>query len=433
MSDISEEFAASRVPDERTVGGLRIGMVVGVMAFGVGPLIVGGQVAGAVGIKNALITFVAGGVILSILAALVGYVGVKNRVSSYVLTKSVFGTRSAVFMNLAIAVSLLGWYGISMDIMSATIQRLSEVLFGHQPVAWPIEIGAGVVMVGTTIYGFSLLERLSVVVAPVLALITVYIGVNGYLSWDPQIHQNIAGQPPMTSGEAVTAVTGVFIMTAALMSDFTRFGRKGRDAVTASVIPFTAFATVSYTCGALAAVALQDTDALANMLALGLGALALSMVLLSSWIINVINVYSASLSAGSLFVKTPQWLLVVVAGALGTVAALFNLLEGILTFLFALSAVFAPIGGIFIADFFVLRRCRRYDLDFSDGARSFNWYALVAWIAGTGVAIASNQLGLRLVGIEVIDATLVTILVYLTIAWRTPMNLRNTAADRPHA
>ena len=432
MSDTSEEYAASRVPDDRTVGGFRIGMVVGVMAFGVGPLIVGGQVAGAVGLYNALIAFLAGGVILSILAALVGYVGVRNRVSSYVLTKSVFGTRSAVFLNLAIAVSLLGWYGISMDIMSATIQRLSDVLFGYQSVAWPIEIVAGVVMVGTTIYGFSLLERLSVVVAPVLALITVYIGVNGYLNWDPQ-QQFIAGQESMTGGEAVTAVTGVFIMTAALMSDFTRFGRNGRDAVSASVVPFTGFASVSYTCGALAAVALQNTDALANMLALGLGVLALSMVLLSSWIINVINIYSASLSAGSLFVKTPQWLLVVVAGVLGTVAALFNLLEGILAFLFALSAVFGPIGGIFIADFFVLRRCRPYELDFSDDARSFNWYALVAWITGTGVAIASNQLGLGLVGIEVVDATLVTILVYLLIAWRTPMNLRNTIADGSHA
>lgn len=424
MSDYLQDYARTRVPQDRTIGGVRIGMINGVLVFAVPGLVAGIQIGGAVGLERGIRAFLLGGLFLSVVGTVIGIIGVRNRVSSYVLTQFVFGRMGANVLNLAIAIALLGWYGVNMDLLSATLQQLGEQLFDYRPTGWIVEIAAGVVMTITAIFGFQLLEKLASFMVPILFLLTTYLGIKSYLVFDGDFQRVIAGSFSMTDGEAVTAIVGGFIVSAVLMSDFTRFARKDSDAAIAAFLPFLLLSSVAYLSAAIAAIVLQQADILIILLTMGLGVGALGLVFFSTWITNVVNLYSCSLSLASVVRGRKHWHLTIVAGVFGTVAAMLNILENFTTFLFGLSIIFAPIGGIFIADFYILRAMKAYPLESLESDRSTRIISLVAWGTGTGVAVLSSQSVLTLTGFEVADALLSAMLAYTAMAWRTSANRR---------
>jgi len=424
LSDYLQDYATTRVPEDRTIGGLRIGMINGVLVFAVPGLVAGVQIGGALGLERGIRAFLIGGLFLSVVGTVVGIIGVRNRVSSYVLTQFVFGRMGANILNLAIAVALLGWYGVNMDLLSATLQHLGEQLFGYRPTGWLVEIAAGVLMTITAIYGFQLLEKLSSFIVPILFLLTAYLGIKSFYAFDGDLQRVVEGSYLMTDGEAVTAIVGGFIVSAVLMSDFTRFARKDTDAAIAAFLPFLLLSCVAYLAAAIAAIVLQESDVLVILLTMGLGVGALGLVFLSTWITNVVNLYSCSLSLASVVRGRKQWHLTIVAGVFATLAAMLNILENYTSFLFGLSIIFAPIGGIFIVDFYLLRARQPYPLESLESDKATRIVALVAWGTGTGVAVLSSQGVLTLTGFEVADALLSAMLAYSVMAWRTPANRR---------
>lgn len=415
MADFTQDYPTSPVPEHRTVSGLRIGLILGVLAFAVPGLVAGAEIGGALGLRRSFIAFPLAGLLLVAVGTAVGIIGVYNRLSSYVLIQCLFGRFGANLLCLAIALSMLGWYGVNMDLLSAALQHLLGQLFDWLPAAWAIEVAAGVVMTVTAIFGFAMLNRLSAFIAPLLLLLTLLLGAKGLADFSGDWASTLPQAPALRSGQAITAVVGGLIVTAVLMQDFTRFARRPRDAATATALPCFAFSSLAYLCAAVAAIAVSEDDILLVMLALGLGLGAVGLVSLSTWVTNVINLYSCALSLSTVFPGRPFWQITVVSGVLGTVAALLNLLDNFTTFLIGLSIIFAPIGGIFIADFYLLRRLRPYSLDLLGGRP--NWAALTAWALGAGMAFASAQTGTRLTGIEVVDSLLVASLSYLGLAW----------------
>lgn len=417
MADFMQDYATSPVPESRTVGGIRIGLILGALSFAVPSLVAGAQIGGALGLQRGMVAFALSGLFLTVVGTAVGIIGARNRVSSYVLIQCLFGRSGANLLCLAIAVSMLGWYGVNMDLLSAALQHLLHQLFAWRPAAWAIEVVAGVLMTVTAVYGFQMLNRVSSLVSPVLLLLTLYLGAKGVAAFSGDMQSVLPQAPPLDDGEAVTAVVGGMVMTAVLMQDFTRFARRNGDVAKAVSLSCFVFSNLAYLAAAVAAIVAQEEDILLVMMAFGLGAGALGLVFLSSWVTNVINLYSCSLSLSSVFPLRRQWHLTVASGALATVAALLNILDSFTTFLIGLSIIFAPIGGIFIADFYLLRRMRPYSLT-NFGSSPTNWAALLAWALGACVPMLSAQAGVRITGIEVADSLLVALLAYTVLAWR---------------
>lgn len=429
MSDFLDDYATTRVPEDRTIGGVRIGMINGALCFALPGLVAGVQIGGALGLERGIKAFLIGGLFLSVVGSVVGIIGVRNRVSSYMLTRFVFGRVGAIVLNLAIAVALLGWYGVNMDLLGATVQQISEQLFDFSPAAWAVEVLAGILMTVTAIFGFRILNQAASYAVPFLFLLTLYIGLKSLATFNGDFQLAVAGSPTMTDGEAVTAVAGGFIVSAVLMSDFSRFARSDSDAVTAAFLPFLGLSSFAYVGAALAAIVFQQSDILLVMLAMGLGVGALALIFVSTWITNVVNLYSCSLSLSAVFEKQKQWHLTVVAGVLATGAALLNILDAYTSFLFGLSVIFAPIGGIFIVEFYLLRRMRRYSLDSPETNETFRPAAAVAWGVGTGMAVLSTNGVITLTGFEVADALLAAGLAYAVLAWFTKSNIRDSVSS----
>ncbi|MCL1068580.1 cytosine permease [Shewanella olleyana] len=405
-----DDYATSPVPSNKTVGGIRIGMINGGLAFAVPGLITGLELGGALGITQSIYAFLIGGVILSVLGAVTGLVGMHNRLASCMTMKFVFGTKGANLLTLAFVLSLLGWYGVNINLFSEVSQSLIMQMFNLTVPIWALEISAGILITLTTIWGFSLIEKVSSLFVPVLFLLTAYMLYKsfGYVIPTTALPANHIDTISLSFGEAVSAVVGSFIVSVVLMPDFTRFAKTKTDTVVASFLPFLLLNTFVYIAAAMAGLAVQQNDILQVMLTLGIGTLAFVLLIMSSWVTNVVNLYSAALGFNAINANWKEWKIIVVAGVLGTVVASFNLLANFTDFLFSLSIIFTPVAAIYVVDFFILRSQKTYQLAQIAHLPAINYLAVIAWAIGISTSLLVNNGYFTFTGIEVCDAIIIT-------------------------
>ncbi len=411
LDELFEDYATTPVPQNKSVGGVRIGMINGGLAFAVPGLITGLEIGKALGLSQSIYAFLLGGLILSILGTVTGLVGMHNRLTSCMTMKFVFGNVGANLLSFAFVISLLGWYGVNIDLFSDVTQQLFQKLFNYSPAIWLLEVLIGIVVTVTTIWGFKLLEKISSMFVPILFLLVLYMlyKSTGYVKSGTEIPQEHVS---FTFGEAVSAVVGSFIVSVVLMPDFTRFSATKNDTVVASFLPYLLLSTFVYVVSAMAGLAVMDNDVLNVMLALGLSGFAFIMLIVSSWVTNVVNLYSAALGLNAINPSWKEWKLIIIAGVFGTVAASFNLLDNFTDFLFSLSVIFTPVAAIYVVDFFVIRNKQLYDVDKLKEVESVNWIAVFAWLVGIIVSILANKGYISLTTIEVCDALLITAVFY---------------------
>lgn len=414
IDDLFEDYATTPVPKDKTVGGIRIGMINGGLAFAVPGLITGLEIGKALGLTQSVYAFLLGGLILSVLGTVTGLVGMHNRLTSCMTMKFVFGGVGANILSLAFVLSLLGWYGVNIDLFSDVTQRLFQISFGYSPEIWLLEICIGILVTITTIWGFKLLEKISTFFVPVLFVLIIYMLYQslGYIASDDASVVSSNSGVNFTFGEAVSAVVGSFIVSVVLMPDFTRFSATSNGTVVASFLPFFLLSSFVYIASAIAGLAVMDNDILQVMLALGLGGFAFILLIGSSWVTNVVNLYSAALGLNAINPKWREWKLILISGVLGTVAASFNLLDSFTDFLFSLSIIFTPVAAIYVVDFFIIRNQRCYNVNQLKDIAAINLPAMFSWSIGIFVSLLSNKGVITLTTIEVCDALLITVPAY---------------------
>ena len=175
MSNDSSEFATEPVPDQRTVGWLRVGLISAMVAFSLPTFITGLRIATAISADQVVLALLFGSLLLTGIGCITGAIGAKTRLSSYMLVRIAFGDRGALLVNLAFAVSLLGWFGVNIDLFGEAVLRLLEDVFDVSANPWIVELAAGGVMTITTIYGFRAINFLSMLLVPVLMVVTVVL------------------------------------------------------------------------------------------------------------------------------------------------------------------------------------------------------------------------------------------------------------------
>ncbi len=419
MSDDSREFATEPVPDHRTVGWLHVGLISAMVAFSLPTFITGLRVATAVSADRAVLSLLFGSLLLTVIGCITGSIGAKTRLSSYMLVRIAFGDRGALLVNLAFALSLLGWFGVNIDLFGDAVLRLLEDLFDVSVSPWMVELPAGLVMTITTVYGFRAINLLSMLLVPVLMVVTALL-ISTSLGVRP-VSEIFAerSSSSMALGDAISAVVGGVIVGAVILPDITRFIRQWRGAVYTALLSYLVIGFIVMGAGGLAAAALVNDDILDIMIVMGLGWAAFAIVIAGSWVLNSLNLYSTMLSVEATLPRLNNRLLVAVLGVLGTAAAFLNILDYFLTFLFYLAIIFVPVAGVIAVDYVVVRRSA-YHADRVALQRPISVLAMVAWAAGALVALLGAEGFVSLSGIAAVDAMLVAATVYLALTkWLT--------------
>ena len=411
MSSLPEhdEFSTHAVPTDARVASFRVAAVASMVSFSLPTFIAGIEVSSGVGPDLTLAAILGGALVIFLIGWLMGSIGARTGFNSYLLVRLAFGDAGARIVNLAFSISLLGWFGINLNLFGLAIAGLSDELFGIIPPELLVTIMASLLITVTTIIGFRAINLVSTLMIPVLAFVAMALLVTATSQTATLI---AASQGEMSLGDGISAIVGSIVIGSIIMPDITRFLRTSGGAFLTSGTSYMIAQPFVMWVAASAAMVLGTEDIISIMLTLGLGLGAFIIIIAGSWVLNALNLYSAVLGVTASFPRLSARTVTVVLGVIGVTAGLMNILDSFVTFLFYLSVVFIPVAGVIIVDHFIARP-EVYRVTEVEDNQPLNRWGLLAWFMGAAIALAASEgfIG-SITRVAALDAMLTTAVLY---------------------
>jgi NCS1 family nucleobase:cation symporter-1 len=383
-------------PERRTLRGVDLGILWADLSIGLLVALTGALLVPSLGLPQALAAIALGSVIGCVPLALVGYAGAREGVPGMVLFRPVLGRAGSSAPSVLNILVLVGWTGFELWAMALVANRIGERLFGFSSYGLWLAI-VSVVCTALALGGPILvirrwLERFGAwVVAAVGMWITIRVLTTASLGamW----HAPGAGGLPFWLGVDLVIAQPVSWMP--LVGDYDRFARDPREAAVGTFVGYAVGNVWFYALGVLLVLGAGLSDASPAGLADAIASLAGGWIVLLVLLVGetdeaFADVYSAAVSTQNLWERVRQRRAILAVAVAGVALAAWlggrgaTALGTFESFLFLLGSVFVPLFGVFLADYFVLRR-RRYaesDLFGDDARRGFRPRALIAWAAG---------------------------------------------------
>ncbi|MBN1273941.1 MAG: cytosine permease [Candidatus Aminicenantes bacterium] len=319
-------------------------------------------------ISHVILCYILGEVILIVMMGFTGYIGAKTGFSTPLIANHSFGRAGAVIISLSIALSLIGWFGVQAAFFARTVQFTFKTDF-HLPLFAFI---CGVLMMIPAIFGIRGLSTLSWIASPFMIAVFLFGMIKmGFHFLPPEKLTALAlsHQPdpyPVTIGAAASIVAGGFIVGATTSADIFRYARpRFKDIFLAATIAMTASAFLHIVGSVLAMNTGLYHESLPELVIdgryLGLGIAGFIVLLFAQWTTNDSNLYSSVLALNNIF-RIKRWKMTIAAGLAASVLAALGILERLELFLVILTVSIGPIGGIFLCDFYLLKRLKKADL-----------------------------------------------------------------------
>ena len=217
-----DEFSTRAVPSDARVASFRVAAVASMVSFSLPTFIAGIDVSSGVGPGLNLAAILGGALVIFLIGWLMGSIGARTGFNSYLLVRLAFGDAGARIVNLAFSISLLGWFGINLNLFGLAIAGLSDELFGVTPPELLVTIVASLLITLTTIIGFRAINLVSTLMIPVLASVALALLVTATSQTAPVI---AAPQGEMSLGDGISAIGGSIGIGSIIMPDITRFLR----------------------------------------------------------------------------------------------------------------------------------------------------------------------------------------------------------------
>ncbi len=383
-----------------------------------------GGVVAASALGGALLATFIANPIAYLIMALIGYMGYKIGATSMGLVRPSFGIRGSMLPSVLNATQFIGWTAVNTFIASISISFILKSLFG-----WPAfgEPGAGWVMVVgivimsilhilTILYGHKsvrMVERVGIVFLLILGIWETVIVIQNVplsqlMAWRPKPEQYL----PI--GKAMDYMAAFSLGWVPAICEFTRYTKSKPAAIVAPMIGANIslfwFSLVG-TLGVIGAAIITGnydpnaSDPSSLVSKLGLGVLALLVIIVISVTANAINLMASGMSVNNIFPKTkPMTALFTVSIIAGIVTLIpvfiASFLDSFILFLDYIGMIFAPLFAIMIIDFFYVRK-RKYDwsqADKKDGLywykNGINWYGVGTWVAGAVIFLIFKNTGI---------------------------------------
>ena len=403
LDAVAQAHSTAPVPLSQSVPGYRVALICVGIAFTLTGLYVGSDLALALGLGTAIRATIIGSLVLCVMSVPAAVVGARTRLSTYMIVSNVFGNTGARLVNFVLALVLLGWYAVTAELFGRTCYLTMVAYVSSAPPQWVFTVACSALVIATTVFGFRAIDRLSLFVAPLLVVLTSYVAFRAveHVHWSALMA--IPGtQVDMSTG--ISAVIGGMIVNVVLMPDVTRYSRSTFDCALISVTGNGIGAGGALILAMLPALAFHEEDPMRYMATLGLVGIAFATLVLSTWTINAINLYSTGLVTSTAFRKTAYGRIVIGCGVLGTIVAAIGIADRLIGFLVLLGLVVPPIAGVYLTDFFVLRR-NDYAADHHlQHSEMTNLNGILACAAGGAIGILTYYLHVSLTGVPTIES-----------------------------
>jgi cytosine permease len=368
----------------------------------------------------AVLATITGSILLGLMAMACAYVGAATGLSTAMISRVVFGRVGGAVLAGALTLSLLGWFAVQAGFFGSNAQIAFFELTGADiPVALFTAAG-GLLMLLTALWGYRSISKLSEFAVPALLLLLLAGVVMGFAT------QGAAGltEPVVTTftfGGAVSLVMGIFILGVVTAPDMARWARTPKHAMIAGFVGFFFGNSIIVIVAIVLARLMNQTEIVTMYFILGLGVVAIVVLILAQWTTNSSNIYSAALSFAAINKRFSRRVVTIVGGVIGILIAVLGASDVFIPFISAIGIIIAPYGGVYLAAFFFERNTGKFVIQSNE--RNIRPLAAIAWVAGILAAVASTHpadgLGFGLVDfttIPALDGLIVGFIVYLVVA-----------------
>lgn len=371
---------------------VQAGICVCVPAFLLGALL-----AEAMPVWPAIISGSLGYLVVVIGMVITGMQGCDLGVASCTACEAGFGKSGARFIVSTIfAVNMIGWFGIQNGVCGEAFSNAVKAMTG---IEIPVIVSStvwGLIMLVTAVYGVNALEKLDKISIPLLMIIMCYgtylaVKIYGTGGMSAEVSQTMS----FMGGVALSFnFTAVGTITAA---DYTRFQKSRKDTVKSVFYGVFPMGVVTLVMGILMTKISGEYDVSMVLINVGLPLLGITALVISTWTTNSTNAYSAGLNiVMALKLKDNRRReATLISGIIGIVLCDLGILGHIEGVLSLLSYVVCPVGGVIIADYWIVGRGKKENFRPKDGV---NWAGVIAWAAG---AVAAYFIGVEFTGILV--------------------------------
>jgi NCS1 family nucleobase:cation symporter-1 len=375
---------------ERNLGGVDYFLLWTGVAISLAEIWAGGFLA-PMGFWLGFWAIIIGHVIGNTFMALGGVIGSEHGIMSMVSVRPSFGIRGSNLAAVLNIIQLIGWASIMLIIGGRAGAMLGKPIGGilASNHFWIVAIGIGTLIwalyTGKSVW--KIMQKSAVIALLLIVILMTWVSIKEFGSGVLNVKPTV--MPFMIGLDLVIAMP---ISWMPLVSDYSRFSKKTVPAFWNTWWGYFLISSWMYVLGLMATLVTGETDPGALILQvmgrIGLAIPALILVVFSTITSDFPDVYSATCSMLNISRKISAKTLMWIAGILSILVALVFPMEQYENFLFFIGAMFVPLFGVVLTDYFLIRKrqLNTEEIYKKDGeywfSRGFNVAAIVSWAIG---------------------------------------------------
>ncbi len=357
------------------------------------PVIVIGQtLSQTYGFLSAVLAIVLGNALLTLIALVMASMSFQEKKTTIENASLYFGKKGGVLFAWAMLFSLLGWFGIQLNLMSQALLDLLSIPSDSSALI-AANAGLGLVMTCTGMYGLRALNLLSDFSMPILGITLLYaLCMPGKESHEFSFIFTWGGLS-LVMATAMAAVID--------LPTFFRHARSKKDAFISIFLTFGVVIPLVELIGVYLA-ATRGGESVMEILKgnnIFWNAWVALFIILAGWTTNNTNLYSGAVSLKFIFPNISNAFCTWIVGLAGTFLACFNLLDHLEVLLGLLGVGIGSMGAVIIAAY-LAAQCQGGQIK---GSQRGN---LWAWSLGAVLGIVSMCGGYSITSIAILDAFL---------------------------
>lgn len=398
MKKISQSaYAFSRLPKNERASLFNVTIVRMGIATSLAQFMLGATLGHRMTFIEAMIATSLGSLVLIFVSFGMGYAGMKEGLTTGILARLCgFGKIGAMLISAAISVSLLGWFGINISLIS---HGFINTITPNIDLFW-ITIITGLLFTVLVAFGFRALSLTAKITVPLFLLVILFISLNEVLlNQNNNFDFSHSDGAFLSIGEGATMVAGLFIIGALITPDISRYCENGKHVFWMIFISIIVGEFFINGIAILVAHALGTDDVVKIMLH-SAGFMGMLTIILSAIKVNDINLYSSSINMLGFWEAITNRnfnyaTMTIILGILGTLLSALGILNHFADFLSILGIFFPPIAGVILIDYYILRtnknllnETRKMGLLPNDSSIPLiGWQAIIACSIGTAIGV----------------------------------------------
>ncbi len=327
-----------------------------------------------------------GNLLLGLYVAVLGLAAYRTGLNTVLMARFCFGEWGSKGSDLLLGLTQVGWYGWGTATVAIMLVKML-----HLPPQFdiPLMLAFGFLFCWTAYIGYRGLEVLSIVAVPVMTALLMWSMARA--TRDVGGWQNLLAIQPreaLSVSAGITIVFGTFASGGTQATNWTRFARSAWGAGLASLAAFFVGNGLMIFSGAYTALIYNQADIVEVLALQGLMGWGVVMLLLNIWTTQDNTIYNFSVAGCNLCRTSRRQAFTLGGAAIGTIIAILGIYDNLVPYLLVLGTLIPPLGGIIMADFWIVNRGRYPRLQAVAMPR-VNWAGVITYGLAVLISVAA--------------------------------------------